>query len=275
MDGIEPSSCCLRNSDSAYWVTSAQESPRIVIVTHVLSGRERFNCTIWAVYFWKPQWGLATPALYSSKDYGPTHGHRHVDGPAATHSRKAVSGLRWCPSGVTFISLVTLFVNNRIDVKWRPQSCDTSLQRCYQLHISFQRCCQLHANILIEFYSLPGLNSFSISWRERFNKEIRMNCRIVCPKLSSEPTDLGFTFRFCGSSRRSIRAVVPKVFRRHFVDNRWSWWTDLNPRPADYKSAALPTELHRHNFALVYSEDVLLFYVLVCMIWVSSKSSTT
>ncbi len=25
----------------------------------------------------------------------------------------------------------------------------------------------------------------------------------------------------------------------------WSWWTDLNPRPADYKSAALPTELHQ------------------------------
>ena len=27
---------------------------------------------------------------------------------------------------------------------------------------------------------------------------------------------------------------------------QWSWWTDLNPRPADYKSAALPTELHQH-----------------------------
>ena len=26
----------------------------------------------------------------------------------------------------------------------------------------------------------------------------------------------------------------------------WSWWTDLNPRPADYKSAALPAELHQH-----------------------------
>ena len=26
----------------------------------------------------------------------------------------------------------------------------------------------------------------------------------------------------------------------------WSRWTDSNPRPADYKSAALPTELHRH-----------------------------
>ena len=27
----------------------------------------------------------------------------------------------------------------------------------------------------------------------------------------------------------------------------WSWWTDSNPRPADYKSAALPAELHQHR----------------------------
>ena len=32
----------------------------------------------------------------------------------------------------------------------------------------------------------------------------------------------------------------------HMALQRWSWWTDLNPRPADYKSAALPTELHQH-----------------------------
>ena len=26
----------------------------------------------------------------------------------------------------------------------------------------------------------------------------------------------------------------------------WSWRRDLNPQPADYKSAALPIELHQH-----------------------------
>ena len=26
---------------------------------------------------------------------------------------------------------------------------------------------------------------------------------------------------------------------------KWSWREELNPRPADYKSAALPTELHQ------------------------------
>ena len=34
----------------------------------------------------------------------------------------------------------------------------------------------------------------------------------------------------------------------------WSWWTDSNPRPADYKSAALPAELYQHlsNEQVVY-----------------------
>ena len=31
---------------------------------------------------------------------------------------------------------------------------------------------------------------------------------------------------------------------------KWSWWTDSNPRPADYKSAALPTELHQQTRVL-------------------------
>lgn len=30
----------------------------------------------------------------------------------------------------------------------------------------------------------------------------------------------------------------------------WSWWTDSNPRPTDYKSVALPTELHQHTYLL-------------------------
>ncbi len=31
------------------------------------------------------------------------------------------------------------------------------------------------------------------------------------------------------------------------TSKRWSWWTDSNPRPADYKSAALPAELHQRD----------------------------
>ena len=39
----------------------------------------------------------------------------------------------------------------------------------------------------------------------------------------------------------------------------WSWWTDLNPRPADYKSAALPTELHQRLHPFI-ATDIILAY---------------
>ncbi len=37
------------------------------------------------------------------------------------------------------------------------------------------------------------------------------------------------------------------LLRIQLGGRRWSWWTDSNPRPADYKSAALPAELHQHR----------------------------
>ena len=40
------------------------------------------------------------------------------------------------------------------------------------------------------------------------------------------------------------------------VGKNWSWWTDSNPRPADYKSAALPAELHQHlNARIIYHKS--------------------
>ena len=52
------------------------------------------------------------------------------------------------------------------------------------------------------------------------------------------------------SHRRQIYSLFPlatrETFHINFYQLDWSWWTDLNPRPADYKSAALPTELHQH-----------------------------
>ena len=38
----------------------------------------------------------------------------------------------------------------------------------------------------------------------------------------------------------------------------WSWWTDSNPRPADYKSAALPAELHQHTAPLPFAAKVII-----------------
>ena len=44
---------------------------------------------------------------------------------------------------------------------------------------------------------------------------------------------------------------------------QWSWWTDLNPRPADYKSAALPTELHQLelSFVLLIQATITVYHL--------------
>ena len=41
-------------------------------------------------------------------------------------------------------------------------------------------------------------------------------------------------------------------------DGKWSWWTDSNPRPADYKSAALPAELHQHTAPFPFAAKVII-----------------
>ena len=47
------------------------------------------------------------------------------------------------------------------------------------------------------------------------------------------------------ASRFTVCPLWPLGNSPIFIWMRWSWWTDSNPRPADYKSAALPTELHQ------------------------------
>ena len=44
---------------------------------------------------------------------------------------------------------------------------------------------------------------------------------------------------------RSLPEAAPEFIFLVFV--YWSWRRDLNPRPPDYKSGALPTELRQHN----------------------------
>ena len=51
---------------------------------------------------------------------------------------------------------------------------------------------------------------------------------------------------FGHSGTRPYNIFLRQLFDQLLIIEWWSWWTDLNPRPADYKSAALPTELHQH-----------------------------
>ena len=56
------------------------------------------------------------------------------------------------------------------------------------------------------------------------------------------------------SHRRQIYSLFPLATRETFhmqFPACWSWWTDLNPRPADYKSAALPTELRQRIYFII------------------------
>ena len=39
------------------------------------------------------------------------------------------------------------------------------------------------------------------------------------------------------------------------MSRKWSWREELNPRPADYKSAALPTELRQLDTTLKLSPN--------------------
>ena len=48
------------------------------------------------------------------------------------------------------------------------------------------------------------------------------------------------------SETQQIYSLPPLATRELLHMKLWSWWTDSNPRPADYKSAALPAELHQH-----------------------------
>ena len=55
----------------------------------------------------------------------------------------------------------------------------------------------------------------------------------------AEPSDL--------QSDPFDRSGTPPYFFDFCLRGDWSWREESNPRPADYKSAALPTELRQHN----------------------------
>ena len=59
------------------------------------------------------------------------------------------------------------------------------------------------------------------------------------------------------ASRFTVCPLWPLGYSSVFswAEEGWSWWTDSNPRPADYKSAALPAELHQHSSFRIHNDD--------------------
>ena len=73
---------------------------------------------------------------------------------------------------------------------------------------------------------------------------------------SGRPCPAGAPMKICeakfhGEVRSDVGMKKAPVLRPGLLHGpksatNWSWWTDSNPRPADYKSAALPAVLHQH-----------------------------
>jgi hypothetical protein len=70
---------------------------------------------------------------------------------------------------------------------------------------------------------------------------------VRCPQRINRSTTSELT-HLVGRMERKLRSqrMFPAVFLEAMTDLGWSRQSDSNRRPADYKSAALPTELYRH-----------------------------
>ena len=71
--------------------------------------------------------------------------------------------------------------------------------------------------------------------------------------ILTKTKDQPFRIGLCFGGRRWIRTI--EVSDNRFTvcplwplgNSPWSWWTESNPRPTDYKSVALPAELHQRT----------------------------
>ena len=108
-----------------------------------------------------------------------------------------------------------------------------------------------------------GKENRSPAQRVRFGKEEPRCERALTFKKVGASGQLAPTWwRRVDSNHRSetqqIYSLPPLATRELLHMKLWSWWTDSNPRPADYKSAALPAELHQQLKSAVQQQ--VLFY---------------
>ena len=70
----------------------------------------------------------------------------------------------------------------------------------------------------------------------------------ICPIITYQTSNTGPDFS--KTYIEEIGTTTPILSLKNFTED-WSWREASNPRPADYKSAALPTEL-RQRFYLTH-----------------------
>ena len=111
-------------------------------------------------------------------------------------------------------------------------------------------------------------------WENKIDNVIATTIKVKVPRKEGQ-----YTQRYAIGGRGWIRTTEAEAtdlqsapfghsgtlpficFSIFILKQYWSWWTDSNPRPADYKSAALPTELHQRisNARIIIS----LFFAVV------------
>lgn len=99
-------------------------------------------------------------------------------------------------------------------------------------------------------------NRFTVCPLWPLGNSSRLSCRCrPSGGPNSKPSEAGSNWKGDTAKGTSFRACTEASDPE--LVSMWSWWTDSNPRPADYKSAALPAELHQH-IAAVHQQRTLL-----------------
>jgi hypothetical protein len=88
----------------------------------------------------------------------------------------------------------------------------------------------------------PADQSILLSQHRETKARAQHTAKITTRRKSSEWSGFGKT---CCAATESAEPPENRLFVRCYAVVLWSWRRDLNPRPPDYKSGALPTELRQ------------------------------
>ena len=107
---------------------------------------------------------------------------------------------------------------------------------------------------------------------------LRKNLAVFCPLKPWKAPKIGAlreVHLFCSPILVDANGLEPPtscVWSRRsnqlsYASMPWSWWGDLNPWPADYESAALPTEPHQqlYHFGTEISNRKELYHIKAAM----------